>query len=155
MSAHERVRGWLYWAIAVVFILAFFVLVSTAPSKPFETHKTKTTKSKVIKTKSGGAIYDSLDEQPRVFRKSRASWYGPGLFGNKTACGQTLTPRMVGVAHKTLPCGTMVTFHYGDESIDAPVIDRGPFVGGREWDLTAAAAQQLDFEGVGTVLSAS
>ncbi len=78
-----------------------------------------------------------------------ASWYGPGLWGNSTACGATLRPSTIGVAHKTLPCGTMVRFVYHGRTVVAPVIDRGPYVKGRAFDLTAAAAEALEFEGVG------
>lgn len=83
------------------------------------------------------------------FKSAGASWYGPGLYGNKTACGQTLRPYTVGVAHRNLPCGTMVKFVYEGNAVVAPVIDRGPFVKGRAWDLTAAASEALEFEGVG------
>jgi hypothetical protein len=82
-------------------------------------------------------------------RYAGASWYGPGLWGRSTACGVTLRPTTVGVAHKTLPCGTMVRFVYGGRTITAPVIDRGPYVKGRAWDLTAAASEALGFESVG------
>jgi hypothetical protein len=85
------------------------------------------------------------------FRSAGASWYGPGLYGNKTACGQTLRPYTVGVAHRSLPCGTMVKFVFEGNAVVAPVIDRGPFVKGRAWDLTAAASEALEFEGVGMV----
>jgi rare lipoprotein A len=85
------------------------------------------------------------------FRSAGASWYGPGLYGNKTACGQTLRQYTVGVAHRSLPCGTMVKFVYEGNAVVAPVIDRGPFVKGRAWDLTAAASEALQFEGVGMV----
>ena len=88
-----------------------------------------------------------------VYRTAYASWYGPGLYGNRTACGGTLSPGTVGVAHKTLPCGTMVTFRRNGRSVRAAVIDRGPYVGGREYDLTAALAQQLGFGGHGPVLA--
>ena len=64
----------------------------------------------------------------RVFKPGMATWYGPGLYGNTTACGQELTRDLVGVAHKTLPCGTLVEVSYGGRSIVVPVIDRGPFV---------------------------
>jgi rare lipoprotein A (peptidoglycan hydrolase) len=80
-----------------------------------------------------------------------ASWYGPGLYGDHTACGQTLRETTLGVAHKTLPCGTMVKFVYHGNVVIAPVIDRGPYVKGRAWDLTAAASEALGFEGVGLV----
>jgi rare lipoprotein A (peptidoglycan hydrolase) len=82
-------------------------------------------------------------------RYAGASWYGPGLWGRSTACGVTLRPTTIGVAHKTLPCGTMVRFVYQGRTVTAPVIDRGPYVRGRAWDLTAAASEALGFEGVG------
>ncbi|HEX4668574.1 MAG TPA: septal ring lytic transglycosylase RlpA family protein [Solirubrobacterales bacterium] len=85
------------------------------------------------------------------FRSAGASWYGPGLYGNKTACGQTLRATTIGVAHRNLPCGTMVKFVYQGHAVVAPVIDRGPYVKGRAWDLTAAASEALGLEGVGMV----
>jgi len=71
------------------------------------------------------------------------SWYGPGFFGNGTACGQTLTKTLVGVAHRTLKCGTLVTFRYGGRTLTVPVVDRGPYVSGRTWDLTRGACALL------------
>jgi rare lipoprotein A len=85
----------------------------------------------------------------QTFRPSLASWYA--LYGNRTACGQTLTAGTLGVAHKTLPCGTLVTFRYGSREVTVPVIDRGPYSGAREWDLTGATARALGFGGVGVV----
>jgi hypothetical protein len=88
-----------------------------------------------------------------VYRSSHASWYGPGLYGNRTACGQRLTPGLRGVAHKRLPCGTRVTFRRAGRSVTVPVVDRGPFVGGRTWDLTAATRAALRFPSTGNVWS--
>jgi rare lipoprotein A len=88
-----------------------------------------------------------------VYRYAYASWYGPGLYGNPTGCGGTLYPGRLGVAHKTLPCGTMVTFKHRGRRMRVPVIDRGPYVGGREYDLTEATAQRLRFRGHGTILT--
>jgi rare lipoprotein A (peptidoglycan hydrolase) len=88
-----------------------------------------------------------------AYRASRASWYGPGLYGNKLGCGGTLSAGTVGVAHKSLPCGTKVTFRYGGRSVAARVVDRGPYVGGREWDLTPGLKQKLGFPSTGTVLT--
>jgi hypothetical protein len=85
------------------------------------------------------------------FRSAGASWYGPGLWGHKTACGQTLRPDTLGVAHRNLPCGTAVKFVYHGHALITQVIDRGPYVKGRAWDLTAAASQALAFEGAGMV----
>jgi peptidoglycan lytic transglycosylase len=88
-----------------------------------------------------------------VYRAAYASWYGPGLYGNALACGGTLGAGTLGVAHRTLPCGTKVTLKRGRRSVRVPVVDRGPFVGGREYDLTAATAQRLGFHGHGTILT--
>ncbi len=86
------------------------------------------------------------------FRMAGASWYGgTSMWGRSTACGQTLRPATIGVANKTLPCGTPVKFVWHGHSIVAPVIDRGPYIKGRAWDLTSAAAEALEFEGVGRI----
>jgi rare lipoprotein A (peptidoglycan hydrolase) len=86
-----------------------------------------------------------------VYRRAHASWYGPGLFGNKLGCGGTLKTGSLGVAHKSLPCGTKVTFRHRGRVVRVRVIDRGPYVGGREYDLTAATARRLGFNGHGPV----
>jgi rare lipoprotein A (peptidoglycan hydrolase) len=83
------------------------------------------------------------------FRYAGASWYGPGLWGHKTACGATLRRHTLGVAHKTLPCGTTVKLVYHGHAIVTQVIDRGPYVKGRAFDLTQAASEALGFEDVG------
>jgi hypothetical protein len=84
-------------------------------------------------------------------RSAGASWYGPGLYGHRTACGETLRPNTVGVAHRRLPCGTRVKFLYHGHALVTEVIDRGPYVNGRAWDLTNGAREALDFEGADTV----
>jgi hypothetical protein len=78
-----------------------------------------------------------------LMRVRKATWYGPGLYGNRTACGQRLRTGILGVAHKTLPCGTRVTFYHEGRFVTVRVIDRGPFRQGVAWDLTAAAARAL------------
>ena len=89
-----------------------------------------------------------------VYRRSVASVYGPGLYGTALACGGHLSTSTLGVASKTVPCGANVTFHHGNRTVRVPVVDRGPYVGGRDWDLTMATAKRLGFGyGVGTVLS--
>jgi rare lipoprotein A (peptidoglycan hydrolase) len=74
------------------------------------------------------------------------SWYGPGLYGNGTACGQTLTKGLVGVAHRSLPCGTLIEFRNprNGRVVTAAVIDRGPFVSGRIWDLSHGLCDKLN-----------
>jgi rare lipoprotein A len=88
-----------------------------------------------------------------AFRHAGASYFGPGLYGNGVACGGTLLPQTLGVAHKTLPCGTMVKLRYHGRSITVPVIDRGPYVAGRDYDLTEATKEKLGFPGVDIVLA--
>ncbi len=85
--------------------------------------------------------------QMTVFRAAEASWYNDG--GN-TACGFHAE---YGVANRTLPCGTKVEFRHGGRSLTATVDDRGPYVGGREWDLNQNTAGALGFGGVGEVWS--
>ena len=72
-----------------------------------------------------------------------ATLYGPGLYGNRTACGYTLGHRTRGIAHRTLPCGTRVPVYFGGRLAIFPVIDRGPYADGVSLDLTAAAARKL------------
>ncbi len=85
-----------------------------------------------------------------VYRLAEASWYGGG---GSMACGGSLTSSTMGVANKTLPCGTLVTLRYGGHSVRVPVVDRGPYVAGREFDLTEATKQALGFGDTGEVWS--
>jgi rare lipoprotein A (peptidoglycan hydrolase) len=79
----------------------------------------------------------------RAMPSQLATWYGPGFFGNRTACGQRLTRRTLGVAHRRLPCGSKVVLRYKGAYVRTTVIDRGPFANGARWDLTQATAQAL------------
>ena len=85
-----------------------------------------------------------------VYHLAGASWYGGG---GGLACGGELTSSTLGVANKTLPCGTMVTLHYANRTIRVPVVDRGPYVAGREYDLTEATKRALGFGDTGDVWS--
>ena len=99
--------------------------------------------------RGGAPVVDALPVV-NVYRLAGASWYGPG---GSLACGGTLTSATLGVAHKTLPCGTMVRLHLGNRTVRVPVIDRGPYVSGREFDLTPATKHALGFGDVGLVWS--
>lgn len=87
-----------------------------------------------------------------VYRYAQASWYGPGLYGGHLGCGGTLNPGRLGVANKSLPCGSKITLRHGGHTLRVRVIDRGPYVAGREFDLTAATARRLHFSGHGAIL---
>jgi hypothetical protein len=86
----------------------------------------------------------------RVYEPDLATWYGPGLYGNRTACGQRLGYDTLGVAHRSLPCGTDVNILYNGRTITVPVIDRGPY-SSADWDLTAETADRLGFSGKETI----
>jgi len=102
---------------------------------------------------AGDRVAAAAGERVRanIYRAGHASWYGPGLYGNSLGCGGTLRPSTLGVAHKTLPCGTRVTFRHRGRSVTARVVDRGPYISGREWDLTEALKRKLGFGSTGTV----
>jgi rare lipoprotein A (peptidoglycan hydrolase) len=85
----------------------------------------------------------STPAAPSTHPSGIATWFGPGFYGKQTACGQTLTPAVVGVANRTLPCGTLVSVTYDGHSLTVPVLDRGPYSHHASWDLTSGAAQAL------------
>lgn len=99
----------------------------------------------VKKTAARTATIASTTTRRVSWRTARYSWYGPGFYGNRTACGRKLTTTLVGVAHRTLPCGTRVTFRNPKtgKTLVVPVVDRGPYVAGRLWDLTGGACRAL------------
>ena len=109
-------------------------------------------RSRIKVTFRGDATNTKARAKRRIFvyDPDLATWYGPGLYGNRTACGQTLGYNTVGVAHRALPCGTKVSIFYRGRSITVPVIDRGPY-GSAEWDLTRATAARVKFSGHGTI----
>jgi rare lipoprotein A len=89
--------------------------------------------------------------QVTLYRPVRATWFGPGFFGRRTACGQRLSRGLVGVAHRRLPCGTLVEIYHRGRTVTAPVVDRGPFGTGAHYDLTSAAARQVGMRATGTI----
>jgi len=95
----------------------------------------------------------SVARHVTVYRPAAASYYGPGLYGGALACGGTLQPGTLGVAHRWLPCGTRVRLRYRGRSVTVPVVDRGPYVSGRDFDLTEATKERLRFPDTGVVLS--
>ena len=96
-----------------------------------------------------GVLLNPTQLPPGVWNVSIASVFT--AYGHGVACGGVLQVPELGVANKTLPCGTEVTFRYGNRAIRVPVIDRGPYIPGREWDLTGATAEALHFPGLGPI----
>ena len=86
----------------------------------------------------------SIDKNPWRW-DSNVSWYGPTFYGRRTACGVAMTESLLGVAHRSLPCGTLITFRNPatGRSLTLPVVDRGPYIDGRRWDLTGGACLAL------------
>jgi hypothetical protein len=78
-----------------------------------------------------------------VYRPSLATLYGPGFYGRRTACGVVLRRTTLGLANRTLPCGTPVAIYYQGQTLIVPVIDRGPYAFGADWDLTMATGKVL------------
>jgi rare lipoprotein A (peptidoglycan hydrolase) len=91
--------------------------------------------------------------KPAVLESGVASTYGEGdgFEGNLTACGQVFHTDIVQVAHKSLPCGTVLRIEDLDtgRSVTAQVTDRGPYIRGRIVDLSWGAFRQLDSTGPG------
>jgi rare lipoprotein A (peptidoglycan hydrolase) len=96
-----------------------------------------------------GDLLDPSQVPAGQFFVSIASVYTD--YGQGVACGGILHVNTLGVANKTLPCGTRVVFRYGGRAILVRVIDRGPYIAGREWDLTGATAEALHFPGLGPI----
>jgi rare lipoprotein A len=96
-----------------------------------------------------GAVQATSTQSPLVtvtgYRAAKATFFGPGLYGRRTACGQRLTRHLRGIAHRALPCGSVVELVYGGRVLRAPVVDRGPFARGIRYDLTQATASDLGF----------
>jgi rare lipoprotein A len=86
-----------------------------------------------------------------VYRPSLATQYGPGFYGRKTACGQKLRPGTIGVANRTLKCGMDVAIYYQGRALEVPVIDRGPYANGADWDLTEATGRALGIAGTAQI----
>jgi rare lipoprotein A len=84
---------------------------------------------------------------------SRASWYGPGFIGRRTANGEVFTGGEMTAAHRSLPFGTRVrvTNQNTGRSVVVRINDRGPFIAGRSIDLSQEAARQLGMISSGTV----
>jgi rare lipoprotein A len=90
-----------------------------------------------------------------VYRPSRATEYGPGFYGKRTACGQRLRRGTIGLANRTLRCGESVAIYYQGRTLVVPVIDRGPYANGADWDLTVATGRALGIKGTAQIAAVS
>lgn len=109
------------------------------------------TSLRVVIRRRGRATRAAPLAKINVYKPARATIFGPGLFGRQTFCGQALTPGLLGVAHRRLPCGTLVAILHERRQLIVPVVDRGPFNDGFDWDLTQGAADMLGLEASGGI----
>jgi hypothetical protein len=86
-----------------------------------------------------------------VYRPSRATLYGPGFWGQRMACGGVLKHATIGIANRTLRCGEHVALYYRGHTLIVPVIDRGPYANGADWDLTMATGRALGITGTAEI----
>jgi rare lipoprotein A len=122
-----------------------------SPAAPAAAPARTVTRKRARRTRRSRSQRVTVRRHAMVYAPAVASWFGPGFYGSRTACGQVLTPHTMGVAHRSLPCGTRVAVSYRGTFAIVPVIDRGPFHYQRTWDLTGALARRLGFAGAGTV----
>jgi len=81
---------------------------------------------------------------------SRAAPYGPSA-SRRTACGEAFTSRLQGIAHPTLPCGVKVYILFRGHEVLTEVVDRGPTVPGRDFDVTKGLADRIGLHGTQTI----
>jgi rare lipoprotein A len=95
----------------------------------------------------------SQEASGKVVQSGRASWYGPGFHGRKTASGETFNTNELTAAHRTLPFGTKVRVvnQRTGQSVVVRINDRGPYAHGRVIDLSRASAQAIGLSGVAPV----
>lgn len=94
---------------------------------------------------------DAPEQERGFLGEGMASFYGPGLYGHRTANGERLTPGTLTAAHRTLRFGTCVrVVNMGNQrSVQVRINDRGPFVRARILDVSEEAARQLGIVGRG------
>ena len=95
-------------------------------------------------TRKGGGT----SPQPEGSYTALAGSSGPRAFGRRTACGGVIHPDTEGVSHPTLPCGARIFISFHGLRVLTQVVDRGPYVPGRQFDLTDALARRVGLSGV-------
>jgi len=102
-------------------------------------------------TAPGSAPVGPAETSGETWYDATVGTYGPGLYGQTTACGQRLRPTLEGVAHGVLPCGARIVVSFGGRAVDTRVVDRGPKGTGQEFSLTQALAGRLGVSGIQTI----
>jgi len=102
---------------------------------------------------SGGStnIPDAITVPGIGYYTARAAPYGPTPSHTRTACGQPFTDKTMGVAHPVLPCGVKLYVRFHGHDVLTQVVDRGPDVPGRDFDITKALADRIGLHGTQTI----
>jgi rare lipoprotein A len=130
--------------LAVATLCLFSLALSPASAKHVEHKKHAAHAARSEKSKAEKKAAKKNEPSGRMV----ASVYGEG---NRVASGGRFDPNGMTVAHRTLPFGTKLLVYYGGSVVEVVVNDRGPFVRGRDIDLTRGVAKVLHFSGVGRV----
>lgn len=127
--------------LCILFIGSASVLLG---GQPAETNYSPTRSGKIERPPPPRA---SRPTPPNLSRKVTVSWYGAKHHKKLTASGQRFNMHKNTLAHRTLPFGTKVRLVNMDngKSAEGVVNDRGPYIKGREIDLSYALAKQLGF----------
>ena len=100
--------------------------------------------------RSGGG-HDKVPGAVGAYYTSRAAPYGPTPSHRRTACGEPFTFKLQGIAHPTLPCGVKLYIRFGGKQVLTEVVDRGPNVPGRDFDITKGLADRIGLHGTQTI----
>lgn len=125
--------------VGILALLVGFTIIKTEVSEtaqPVMNNNTVTEEESLVETSAISYIDKGY---------MTASWYGPRFHGRKTANGEIYDQTAFTAAHKGLKFGTLlkITNPKNDQFVIVRVNDRGPYIGGRQLDLSKAAAQQL------------
>ena len=125
--------------------------VRAVPAATAAAQATTATRTTGVSAAAAGGSTPAEGRTLTLYRRAKATWYGPGFYGHKTACGKKMSKTLLGVAHKTLPCGTLVDLYNNGVTVTVPVVDRGPFRKGTSYDLTLATARALGVTATATI----
>lgn len=125
---------------------------AAAPAAPAAQHAAAAPAAKKAARQSAAKKADKTEKTAKFSQTGKASWYGPGFHGKKTANGERFDMNTLTAAHRTLPISSRVrvTNLANGKSVVVRINDRGPYHGNRVMDLSKAAAQELGFIRTGT-----
>ncbi len=135
--------------ISVMILLVGFTIVSSETSPiPMPVNNVEATSVNNDENAIRTSIVNYIDKGDMI-----ASWYGSQFHGKTTANGEIFNQLAYTAASKSLRFGTLlkVTNLRNNKSVIVRINDRGPYISGRQLDLSKAAAQALGMEKRGVV----